>query len=152
MHVSELRKTIWAISREIAENMNNIYTPIAEQHGLTLMQVRILLELLNNEEHTVGRLGKCVNMAGGNISAMCKKLEKMGLVKRSRSLDDERVVKVSLTKKGFQTAVKIEQALNQRYLSCLQSETEETLNQIILGLQEYNELLKKISLTDGDSI
>ncbi|MDU5461206.1 MarR family winged helix-turn-helix transcriptional regulator [Anaerococcus vaginalis] len=51
--------------------------------------------------------GKSIGVNGGNISNICKKLEKQGFVDRNRSDEDERVVNVKLTQKGFDAAEKV---------------------------------------------
>ncbi|MFQ9801949.1 MAG: MarR family winged helix-turn-helix transcriptional regulator [Clostridia bacterium] len=88
VEIVEFKNTTWDILRSISENMDKLFRPVGEHYGLTMMQVRILLEI-GNRTRTVGSLGKSISVAGGNISAMCKKLEKEGFVMRSRDSADE---------------------------------------------------------------
>lgn len=145
MNVSKFKNMILDYTRKISENTNNAFSPICEQYGLTMLQVRILLQLHNYGSHTIGSLAEGISVAGANISAMCKKLENMGFLKRVRDQNDERVVKVALTEEGDGIIVKIDKDLNDKFLENLSDETEESFEDIILGLKKLNELLQRIS-------
>jgi len=145
MNVSEFKNIIWDYSRKINENTNNILNPICEQYGLTMLQVRILMELYRYSPHTIGSLAEGIYVAGANISAMCKKLENKGLVKRVRDKIDERVVRVGLTKQGNEIVSKMDRLLSERISQSVGSDTEEVLEDIIVGLKKFNELLKNIA-------
>ncbi|MGI6659087.1 MAG: MarR family winged helix-turn-helix transcriptional regulator [Dethiobacteraceae bacterium] len=148
MEVNEFKLALWNITREITENINQIFYPIAERYGLTLMQIQLLLNLLQDEEHTIGSLGKCMRMAGGNISNLCKKLEKEGFVERCRNVNDERVVIVTLSAKGRQTISEIDRAIDRKYELLLEKYAEESLTEIVSGLKRLNLLLERISTLD----
>lgn len=145
MNISDFKNTMWDYTRKISESMNNTFCPVCEQNGLTMLQLRILVDLYNNGSHTIGTLAESTGTAGANISAMCKKLEGKGLLERERDQYDERVVKVALTQKGKEIVTKIDSCLNQRFQKHMDSETEETLGQIILGLQNLCVLLERIN-------
>jgi len=145
MEVSEFKNIILDYTRKIAESMNCVFSPACENHGLTKMQIRILMELHQCGSHTIGSLADSICVAGANISAMCKKLECQGMVERVRNREDERVVQVVLTKLGKETVWEIDELFNDKISQYLRNETEENLEDIILGLQKLNELLQKIS-------
>ena len=145
MEVSEFKNIILDYTRKIAESMNCIFSPVCEIHELTRMQARILLELHQCGSHTIGSLAESICAAGANISAMCKKLEGQGLLERVRNREDERVVRVVLTESGEETVLEIDRLFNYRISQYLVNETEENLEDIILGLQKLDELLQKIS-------
>lgn len=150
MEIPGFKNIIWDYTRKIAENINSIFGPISEQHGLTMMQTRILMELHHCGSHTIGSLGDSVCMAGANISAMCKKLESMGFLERVRNQADERVVIVALTKQGMDTVLEIDRTINEKISRHMTLETEEALGDIILGLQKLNNLLQSISKVESD--
>lgn len=145
MEAAEFKNIAWAYTRKIAETMNCVFNPISENYGLTMMQTRILMELYKNKSHTVGSLADSICVAGTNISAMCKKLEGQGLLERIRNREDERVVRVVLTKLGKETVMEIDKLYNDKISLCLAVEKEETFDDIVLGLQRLNELLQKMS-------
>jgi DNA-binding MarR family transcriptional regulator len=115
---------IWDFLRTITEGMANAFRPIVEEHGLTLMQTRILVEIKEGGLHTVGSLGGIVGLSSGNASSMCKKLECAGFIKRIRTPEDERYVKLAITQFGEDTIKEIEDALEQKYGAFLESKGE----------------------------
>lgn len=145
MEVVDFKNIIWDYTRKVAESMNYVFSPVSENHGLTMMQTRILMELHQYESHTIGSLANSICVAGANISAMCKKLESQGLVERVRNREDERVVRVVLTKLGKETAMEIDRLCNEKISHCLINEKEETFEDIITGLRKLNELLQRMS-------
>lgn len=146
MEIVEFKNTTWDILRNISENMDKLFRPVGEQYGLTMMQVRILLEI-SGRPRTVGSLGKSISVAGGNISAMCKKLEIEGFVLRSRDRADERIVNVTLSEKGQETIKKIEKDLQRLYAENLAQVDQEDLRNMIMGLEKFNQLVQKMLST-----
>jgi DNA-binding MarR family transcriptional regulator len=62
-----------------------------------------LLKLLNKRvELSIGELAEVLGVTGSSVTTACKRLEKAGLLKRTRQADgqDERVVLVTLTEQG----------------------------------------------------
>jgi len=148
MDVSDFRKVIWSYTRKINENMNQIFNPICEQYGLTILQLRILMEIYKHVSHTVGSLAESICVAGTNISAMCKKLEQMGLLKRVRDQEDERVVRLVLTAKGNQVVWETDQLLNERISQNMDDDLSGTFDDIFKGLKKLNDLLQRIASAD----
>jgi len=145
MDLSDLKKLIWDYTRQITENTNSLFAPLCEQYGLTMLQMRILMELYRHDFHTIGSLAEGIHVAGTNISSLCKKLEGMGLLRRIRDQKDERVVRVVLENKGQEIISEIDKTLSARFASYLNSETEESFDAIIMGLQKLTELLQKLN-------
>ena len=148
MKVASFNNQLWDLLREISENLDQAFHPVIEEYGLTLMQVRILMEISQNANHTIGSISSCVCVMRGNMSNMCKRLEAEGLLERSRNKEDERVVTLSLTKKGQDTIDKITNDLQDKYGSALKGESEEVMTDIIGGLKKLNSLLIKFKKID----
>lgn len=72
MDFRSFRQNIGDLQRQITDKMTEIFHPCSEKYGLTYFQYLILLEIDAAGEHTVGELGRRVNMDSGNISSMCK--------------------------------------------------------------------------------
>jgi len=87
---------IYALSREIT----NLYRPILEQLDLTYPQYLVLLVLWEFEEQTVNQIGGKLQLDNGTLTPLLKRLEVKGILTRTRSISDERVVIVALTNKG----------------------------------------------------
>jgi DNA-binding MarR family transcriptional regulator len=67
---------------------------------LTQTQIRALFRLDSAGESTAGDLAKAAELSPASVSAMLDHLERDGIVERSRSASDRRVVVVSLTESG----------------------------------------------------
>lgn len=89
---------LYAASREIV----NLYTPILSEIGITYTQYIAFMALWEEGSMTVGDLGRRLFLDNGTLTPMLKKLEAQGYVSRARSPEDERVVIVSITDKGYE--------------------------------------------------
>ena len=76
------------------------YKPILEQLGLTYTQYITIVALWEQDDQTVGSLGEKLFLESNTLTPILKKLEAMGYVVRQRDPEDERQVRVSLTKAG----------------------------------------------------
>lgn len=144
MNIVDFKYAILEYTRKISENTNKSFNPVFAEYGLTMLQGRILMELYHFGTSSIGNLADNINVAGANTSAMCKKLEKMGYLNRYRDKTDERVVQVDLTDKGREILLKINERLNELISRELYKEGEETLNEIIRGMEKLNKLLERI--------
>lgn len=91
--------------------------PFCAQHGITTLQLNIMLNLYFDGAQTVTGLAKRTCMAGANNSALCKKLEKDGFVTRTRDEADERQVLVALSPAGDALVRSFAAACEQEYNS-----------------------------------
>ncbi len=142
MNSIDLRNEIWDYTRSITGYMGKLFKPIIDDTGLTMIQIRILLELHHTEEQTVGTIGKTIGLASGNASSMCKRLEKDGYIARCRDTLDERVVKLTLTASGIRMVREIEQAVSEKYDPYIQQQPQEELREIRCGMEKLLHLLQ----------
>ncbi len=89
---------LYALSREIT----NAYRPLLEEIDLTYPQYLVLLVLWENKSVTVNQLGEKLYLDSGTLTPLLKRLQGKGLIDRTRSRRDERVVEISLTAAGEQ--------------------------------------------------
>ena len=83
------------------------YTPFLKPYDLTYTQYLVFLVLFENEEISVKELGETLYLDSGTLSPLLKKLENKGYIKRIRKKDDERVLSITLTKKGKEMEEKL---------------------------------------------
>src|ERR1700679_1938944 len=76
------------------------YKPILEELGLTYTQYIAIIALWEEDNQTVSGLGEKLFPESNTLTPMLKKLEAMGYLERQRDPEDERQVRVSLTKTG----------------------------------------------------
>lgn len=79
-----------------------VYKPVLEQLGLTYPQYIAIVALWEEDNQTVGSLGEKMFLESNTLTPLLKKLEAMGYVERRRDTEDERLVRVTLTKSGRQ--------------------------------------------------
>ncbi|WP_353145627.1 MarR family transcriptional regulator [Chryseobacterium sp.] len=87
----------YAVSRFIT----GLYKPHLEKLSLTYPQYLVMLVLWENGKVSIGKIGDCLHLDNGTLTPLLKRMEKNGLLNRTRSTDDERVVLISLTEKGL---------------------------------------------------
>lgn len=115
MEQVEFKNQVWILIRDITDRMNGLFHPIIDRYGLTMMQMRVLLEIRQADGCTVGSLGKRICMAGANVSALCKRLERAGLLERSRDPKDERMVHIMLTEAGRRTIDEVDESITRAF-------------------------------------
>ena len=89
---------LYACARQIVKQ----YTPYLKPLGLTYTQYILMMVLWEGGSPTMGELGRRLFLDSGTLTPMLKKLEKQGYLKRKREKIDERVVRISLTQKGWE--------------------------------------------------
>ncbi len=82
------------------KEMARAYRAILAESGLSYTQYLVVLALAADGRLSVGRLGSLLDLDSATLSPLLKRLERRGLVERSRDAADERVVTASLTPGG----------------------------------------------------
>lgn len=76
------------------------YRALLAPWGLTYPQYLVLAILWHEGDQTIGSLGDAMQLDSGTLSPLVRRLEQAGLVAKTRSPQDERVVTVQLTSAG----------------------------------------------------
>lgn len=87
---------LYACSKEIVKK----YKPYLDELDLTYTQYITMMVLWERKQMNVKELGKYLYLDSGTLTPVLKKLEQKGLVERTRSKEDERVLSVTLTESG----------------------------------------------------
>lgn len=145
MEIDEFKKLIISYTKKITDSSDDLFSSLGSRYGITVMQLRLLMEIHNCERHTIGSLAGGICMAGANISSMCKRLEQQGLLHKKRDPKDERVVLISLTKKGEKTITEIDSYFNERIAEYMSGVDDDTFIAIINGMEKLNSLLQSIA-------
>jgi DNA-binding MarR family transcriptional regulator len=80
--------------------MTQAYAPLLEPLGLTYPQYLVMLVLWEVDGAALGAVGERLHLDSGTLTPLAKRLEAQGLVERRRDADDERVVRLHLTRTG----------------------------------------------------
>jgi len=89
---------LYACARKVV----GLYTPFFKSLGITYTQYIALLVLWEKDGITVGELGQKLYLDNGTLTPLLKKMENEGYLMRTRSKQDERVVTITLTQKGYE--------------------------------------------------
>lgn len=152
MDLEGFKYQVCDISRKINEAMNTLLSKMGAPYGLSAMQVRILLEIEPEGTMTVGAIANEVMAAGANVSTMCKKLESLGFIKRSRDELDERIVRIGLTELGMKAVGDIDHHFDEKILRALGNEPKAKYETVIVAIEVLNELLSQVIEDKGDII
>lgn len=87
---------LYACAREVIKK----YTPLLKDLDLTYTQYIAMMVLWEKKSVSVKELGRLLFLDSGTLTPVLKSLEAKGLVHRSRSTEDERVLIVQLTESG----------------------------------------------------
>lgn len=101
--IEELRYLILAAQREGSRMFTELLVPL----GLTPSQSEVLRVLHDFEPLSLVQLGKLLVCETGSPSRLIKRLCRQGLVEQNTFKDDARKVKITLTKKGHDSAMQI---------------------------------------------
>src|SRR3954451_14813989 len=83
-----------------AHAFNRVYKPLLDALGLTYPQYLVMLVLWERDDVPVKEIGERLLLDSGTLTPLLKRLEAAGLIKRTRSKQDERQVLIALTSRG----------------------------------------------------
>src|SRR5258707_2557654 len=73
-----------------AHAFNRVYKPLLDKLGLTYPQYLVMLVLWERDGEPVKSIGERLFLDSGTLTPLLKRLEAAGLIKRTRSTEDER--------------------------------------------------------------
>ena len=113
------------------------------EREFSFSQTLILMMLLTQQNVKMNELARLLGLSRANATGLVDRLEARGLVERSHSTEDRRVVHVNLTRKGQQTARKLNEARRTGLALMMRRVPPknlavfiETLEQMAMGLAE----------------
>ena len=143
MKFSEFKTKVWLSIHTLKNSMQKVAEPIIRDENLTMIQAYILFGISSGKVTNVGSLCKEFGLNQGNVSTMCKNMEKGGWINRIRSAEDERVVTLTLTEKGEQTIERIHEKSCEFDL-VFDKISEEKFEAIIEGITELGAMLNRL--------
>ena len=129
-----------------ARLMMGAYHPYLDPLGITYPQYLVLLVLWEQDKQPVCDIGKRLLLDTNTMTPLLQRMEKAGLITRTRGKKDTRQRIVSLTKQGkalYEQAQHIPEDM-QKAVSMPESEMEELL-QMVPSLDKLIEELKKLN-------
>jgi DNA-binding MarR family transcriptional regulator len=136
------REIILAMTR-IKTSMKNILDPIFGEADLSFLHGIILLGISMGAITNISGICRETGMSPGNASNLCKRLEADGLLARTRDLDDERVVRITLSSEGMARTEKI-WTLMDTPLQYIDAAEDSKKKSILTGLSDLSDLLENM--------
>lgn len=109
--------------------------------GITSHQAAILLLLEKKGPTKVGDIAACLNMANSNVSNICTRLDKLGLIERHRPKENQRTVEICLTDQAKEKIEEIKQNMLRMRMQMSGGMTHGDIGDIILSLEKLNKLM-----------
>ena len=116
-----------------AHAFNRAYKPLLDALGLTYPQYLAMFALWERDNLSVKELGELLRLDSGTLTPLLKRLEAMGLLRRSRDPADERSVRISLTPAGLEMRRK-EQMVHEGLMSACGADNAEELKALTAQL------------------
>ena len=85
--------------RKIIQAIDMHSHTLSRQYGLTGPQLVILQELSRKKGYSVTELSRAISLSQGTVTMIISRLEKKGLVKKTKSLSDKRRTEIEITDK-----------------------------------------------------
>ncbi len=82
---------------DVHRMLDRLFHHYFQEYNITSVQIPVLMALVKYEKLMVSQLASILHIGSSNITPLCKRLEKSGLITRVRDNEDQRVVYVSLT-------------------------------------------------------
>ena len=76
------------------------YKPYLDEMGITYPQYLVLMVLWESDNVSVNQITQKLLLNTNTVSPLLKRMEKLELIERNRSIEDERIEIVQLTEKG----------------------------------------------------
>ena len=144
MDIAAFKRELFAITYDLQKILHDTMTPICQEHGLTLQQMHVLVELMRTPGLTAGQLSDRVGILRTNFSSVCHKLEERGLVERRRSDRDRRAFELRATDEGRELLARIDADIRRCYGPAFENEPPETFEAILAGFRALNSFAAKL--------
>lgn len=132
--------------RKIMRAIDMHSSHLARQYGLTSPQLICLKKLTEGGETTPGVLARSVHLSHATVTGIINRLEKKGLVERTRSIEDGRSFLISITDSGRSMVESSPSMIQEHFMKELSKVTEWEKSMILSSLQRVTALLSVESL------
>jgi DNA-binding MarR family transcriptional regulator len=121
--------------RRIVKALHTYSRDVQREFGLTGPQLWAMKTLARTGPMTTGCLAEALVVHQSSLSILLNRLERRGLVRRSRDPDDRRVVVLDLTDKGRATATRAPEPAQGRMLHVLEGMTAAEVHDLYRAIE-----------------
>lgn len=111
--------------------------------GVSYSRYRVLSVIHSQGSISVGTLGRAMGLAQSTISEVVARLEKVGIVAKTRNVYDGRAVIVELSDRGRRLVEQYRRRVHERYLSLYRGLSPAERETFLGALKQLDELLRK---------
>ena len=127
---------------KIVKDLDHETMQIAGHYGLSFPQFMVLEALMHKDEMCIGDIKDTILSSNGTIPVIIQNLEKQGLLKRRKDLNDRRKSMISLTAQGRQIIEKIVPENENMYRARFQIWSKEEKRTLIQLLNRYHQIIE----------
>lgn len=136
LKIIELVKEIMKITKKIARQQ-------FDQFDITAPQGMLLGQLIRHGKMKVSDLSQKMGLSNSTVSGIIDRLEKQGMVQRTRSQEDRRVVYVDVTPEFKDAFEKNFKDMEKRFEEILNRADEKEIETILNGLETLKKVLDR---------
>jgi len=129
------------LSRNFNKSMRHKFHHLMQDSDLTFPQLSVISMLEKHGEQKVSELSLKIGLSDSTVSGILDRLEQKDIIKRERTKDDRRVVKISLTGKSKELCNDFRRKREEYFTRLLKKLSEEEIKDIIKGLEILNRVL-----------
>jgi len=141
MSRSENISKIINLTRNLNKSLRHKFHNFIQDSGFTLPQLSVISILEKHGEQKVSEISEKMGLSDSTVSGILDRLEQKGIVKRKRTQDDRRVVKISLTEGSQKFCNAFHHKKEEYFTQLLKRLSEQEIKDIIKGLEILNRVL-----------
>ncbi len=131
------------LTRNFNKSTRHKFHHSIQESGFTLPQLSVISMLEKHGEQKVSELSLKMGLSDSTVSGILDRLEQKDIIKRERTKNDRRVVKISLTGKSKELCNDFRKKREEFFTQLLKSLSEQEIKDIIKGLEILNHALAK---------
>ena len=144
MDMNDIQASLTRSMLDMCHIIQILFKKATKDIDITFPQFMLMKNVYCNQQMTIGQIVKHTGLEQGNISHLCKNLEKKGWIQRQRNPLDEREVLVSVTEKGQDLIQHVDGYALQQYQEVFQAMGNDEMNQIVIHTQKLIESFKSV--------
>jgi DNA-binding MarR family transcriptional regulator len=129
------------LTRNLNRSMRHKFHNLIQDSEFTFPQISVISILEKHGEQKVSELSLKMGLSDSTVSGILDRLEQKNIIKRKRTKDDRRVVKISLTGKSKEFCNDFHKKKEKYFTQLLKKLSEQEIKDIIKGLEILNRVL-----------
>ena len=129
------------LNKDINKSLRHKFYYLMQDSELTFPQLSVISMLEKHGKQKVSELSLKIGLSDSTVSGILDRLEQKDIIRRERTKDDRRVVKISLTEKSQKFFNDFRQKKEEYFTQLLKILSDKEIKDIIKGLEILNRVL-----------